>query len=433
LTKIQSIIFIAIIVVAGIAAYFLLDKEEQSSETIKIGILTDIDGASGKHILQGAVLAAEQVNAEGGILGRQVEVIGEDTDFESGIDLTKINSALTRLLTVDDVDFVMGLATAEMGFMIQEVIAEHKKIYIACGGIPEELTQRVIDDYDTYKYFFHLGPNSTVLRKLTIDGLLHVREITGFNNVGYLFDDHQYCAELGDSLDNMLPELGFNLVYKGKFPPFSTFDFSSYFAAAEAAGVEILMPQSIFDSGIPLVKEYYDRQSPMILYGGFISRAGYLESWEETGGKCVYSTSNIEGVTVRYPVTSKTVSFHDSYVERWGMAPFFLGANSYDFIRFILFDALEKAGTTETEEVVKALEKGEVETTMARKDTFASSHSVFWGEGPVDNPDDYSPLGSKFQWQEDGSLIPIFPKWLMEEANATLTYPPWPGPWDNID
>jgi ABC-type branched-subunit amino acid transport system substrate-binding protein len=431
LTKIQSIILIAIIIVTVVAAYFLLDKEEQSSETIKIGILTDIDGASGKHILQGAVLAAEHLNAEGGILEKQVKIIGEDTDFESGLDLTKINSALTRLLTVDDVDFIIGLAAGEMGFMIQDTIAEHKRIYIALGGIPEELTQRVIDNYDEYKYFFHLDPNSTVLDRQILDMLLHAREITGFNNVGYLLDDHPYTVTAPEYLE-MLPELGFNLVYGSKFPPFNTFDFSSYFAAAETAGVEILVVLSIFDSGIPLLKEYYDRQAPMLVYGGYISKMSFMESWEQTGGKCTYSTLNIHGATIGYPVTSKTVAFHDSYVERWNMAPFSLGASSYDIIRFVLSEAIERARTTETEEVITALEEIAVETTAARKFAFASSHAALFLES-MGNPDDYGAIATLFQWQEDGSLIPIYPKWLMEEAGVTYSFPDWAGPWDNIN
>jgi len=87
LTKIQSIILIAIIAVAVVGvgtAFLLLNGEEQSSETIKIGILADLDMSSGKSAFQGAILAAEQLNAEGGILGRDVEVIGEDSDVQSG-------------------------------------------------------------------------------------------------------------------------------------------------------------------------------------------------------------------------------------------------------------------------------------------------------------------------------------------------------------
>jgi ABC-type branched-subunit amino acid transport system substrate-binding protein len=71
-----------------------------------------LDGFTGKRIWQAAVLAAEQLNAEGGISEKQVEVVGEDTDIESAIvDPAVVNSALTRLLTVHKVDFIIGEAS----------------------------------------------------------------------------------------------------------------------------------------------------------------------------------------------------------------------------------------------------------------------------------------------------------------------------------
>jgi len=428
LTKIQSVVLIAIIIIAalgGTAAYFLLNNS--SFETIKIGILADLDAFTGKRVLQSAILAAEQLNAEGGILGRQVEVIGEDSDEETSRDLNRISFALTRLLTFHDVDFVITSGSGERGVLIQGLSAEHKKILISFAGSEEVLTQNVVDDYDKCKYYFRYGwGNTTYLASQTINELVHVREITGFNNVGYLVDDHDWTKATREDMDVSLPENGFNLVYKGKFPPVNTFDFSSYFAAAEEAGVEILVPLSIYDSGIPLVKEYYNRQSPMLIYGGAIIRTSSMESWEQTDGKCVYTVNRIQGVTVGYPITNQTLLFHDSYIQRWGEAPSFHGAFSYDIVRFVLSEALKKAGTTETEEVIKALEEIEVETTQARKFAFTSSHDVLY----LEDNHDHGQIGSLFQWQEDGSLVPIYPKWLMEEANATITFPDWSGPWD---
>ena len=434
LTKIHSAILVAIIIIAalgGTAAYFFLGGQGQSSETIKIGILADIDANTGRHVWQSAILAAEHLNAKGGILGRQVQIIAEDSDEETGRDLTVVSSALTRLLTLDAVDFVITGGSGEKGYMIQDLCAEHKKILILYAGSENGLTQRVIDDYDKYKYFFrYVWGNNTYLGSQSINELLQIREITGFNNVGYLADDHVWNKDMREEMDVSLPENGFNLVYKGKFPPYDTFDFSSYFAAAEAAGVEILVPLSIYDSGIALVKEYYDRQSPMLICGGAILRTSSMDGWEQTDGKCVYTVNRINGVTDGYPTTNQTLLFHDSYIQRWGEAPIFHGGFSYDIIRFVLSEALEKAGTTETEDVIKALEEIEVETTGARKFAFTPSHDVLHLEGKIGNPDDYGPINSSFQWQEDGSLIPIYPKWLMEEAGAAITFPDWPGPWD---
>jgi hypothetical protein len=54
---------IIIAVVGGSFAYFVLNGEDQSADTIKLGVCADIDNFSGKAIWQSAVLAAEQINA----------------------------------------------------------------------------------------------------------------------------------------------------------------------------------------------------------------------------------------------------------------------------------------------------------------------------------------------------------------------------------
>ena len=53
------------------------------------------------------------------------------------------------------------------------------------------------------------------------------------------------------------------------------------------------------------------------------------------------------------------------------------------------------------------------------------------GENPNDPTADYS-IVLCFQWQ-NGEQIPIYPKKIMEEAGATLTFPPWSGPWDDLN
>ena len=88
----------------------------------------------GKQSWQGAVLAAEHVNAEGGILGRQMEVIGEDNDWESGMDMTFYMLAIDRLLNYHMVDFVLGI-----GDEILDVVAEQKKIMLPFFSLSQGL------------------------------------------------------------------------------------------------------------------------------------------------------------------------------------------------------------------------------------------------------------------------------------------------------
>ena len=108
LTKIQSILLTSIIVVAlvtGGAALVFFSGEEQLKDTIKIGFIADLDGTIGRNAWQGAILAVDQINVEGGVLGREFELISVDSDEETiPQDSVKISSALTKLITVDNVN-----------------------------------------------------------------------------------------------------------------------------------------------------------------------------------------------------------------------------------------------------------------------------------------------------------------------------------------
>ena len=434
LTKIQSIILIAMIAVAtvgGVVAYIVLNDGVQSSETIKIGILADLDALNGHSMWQGAVLAAEQLNAEGGLLGKKVTVVGEDTDGENVEDINIMSSALNRLISLHNVDFIIGFAPSQVALAIQDIVANNKIIFIATTGGSDEITQRVLDDYDKCKYYFQIQWNASAMFKGMTDSFALMREQTGFNKIGYIGEDVGFVKALIEGLDYTLPEVqGFDLVYKGKFP-LGTVDFSSYFAAAEAAGVEVLVPLIVTEAGIPFVREWYDRQSPMLIYGGSLAGINVPESWEVTEGKCDHIVTNAFPMTANYPITSKTLPLREAYISRWNETPDYGAAFVIDAIEFILADAIKRAGTIETEAVVDALEETSIETTSAKNFVFTSAHCPVLGENMLD-PDEEYMLVLLFQWQ-NGEMLPVYPKQVMEEVGATLTFPDWPGPWDDLD
>jgi len=75
------------------------------------------------------------------------------------------------------------------------------------------------------------------------------------------------------------------------------------------------------------------------------------------------------------------------------------------------------------------LETVDVETSLARHFVFTSSHDIMIGKaGPNRPSEDYFCI-CVFQWQ-NGELVPVYPKEIMEEARATFMFPDWPGPWD---
>ena len=429
ITKVQIIILIVIIVIAGIigSLYFFWSDLTSQTETIKIGVLADLDMPSGEGALRGAILAAEQLNVEGGIMGRRVEVFSEDSDSESGADMLVVSNALTKLITVHEADFILGAIAGQAGLVCQDIVLQHKKILMGVWSPDDFLTERVTDDYDSYKYFFRISPiNNTIMFKGIPYCTSGLRDITGFNKVGYLAQDVPTWSAIADGLDYVLPEFyGFDLVYRGKFPPLGTIDFASYFAAAEEAGVEILLTLIGGTDGILAVKEWYDRQSPMVLWGINL-QAGSPNFWEETDGKCIYTSYVGNAFDAEYPLTSLSLPYLEDYEERWNDKPTGSSDGAYTALRLILPDAIKRAETTETEAVIKALEETSIKTILSNDFRFTSNHDLLITK--LWDPETTSSV--VFQYQNESELIPIYPPVRREEAGASYIFPEWDGPWN---
>jgi branched-chain amino acid transport system substrate-binding protein len=427
LTKVHSIILIAVIVFASIgmvAIYNFWDDQKPSSETIKIGYISDIsiEVSPGWYGLHGVEWAVEQINAEGGILGRLLEIVPEDSDYvTSGGDLTEVQTAIIRLLTFHKVDFIIACLGSDAAVVCQEACAQHEKIILNIST-DKACTLQVANNYDRYKYYFAWSMNHTMNTQNVIDSIVTLKEYTGFNKVGLISDSLAEDIEAVATSKDILASYGFDIVYADSIAP-GTLDPSSYLAAIEASGAEILVPYFISPIAFSFTEEWYTRQSPMVMWGSNIFLSGY-KSWTTAEGKCDYSTSHGDSFDLGYAITNKTLPIREAYIERWGEDPQSTEGWTYELVRFILYDALERAGTTETEEVIEALEETSMETIYYPLFSFTAHHEPLIRQGMTKQ--------IFFQWQ-NGELVPVYPKKIMEEAGASYMFPDWSGPWDDLD
>ncbi len=429
LTKVQAVILGCIILVtfiAGGVAYLYWKESNVSGEVIRIGVCSDLDSVYGKANWQGALLAAEQVNAEGGVLGKTFEIVAEDDDSESSpYDVAVATNALNRLITVDEADFILSPVGVPLVF--QDICADHE-IILFSGAMVDEMAQRVVENYERYKGFFRAGVgNVTSAINGMADSILTLRDYTGFNKVAILAVAIPTFKVMMSGVTNILLENNFDVVYNATFPV-ETIDFSSYYAAVESSGAEVLAPMVFGGPGIPFVKEYHDRQSPFVVWGP-VGLAQNDDFWDVTGGSCKSVSFVGYPIVSGYPLTSKTLPTREAYIDRWGEVPSQGATSAYDLVRFILPDAIKRAGTIEYEAMIKALEKTDVETSLARRFVFSSDHDIMVGAAGPNRPGEDYLLVCLFQWQ-DGKQVLVYPKELMEEAGAIYTYPPWAGPWD---
>src|SRR5271166_6962345 len=123
---------------AQVAAPFVLTA--RAADEIKMGLndpLTGTYAELGKNEQTGCQLAIEQINAQGGILGRQAQLLVEDsTSADTGVAVQKARKLIER----DKVDFLLGNVNSAMAVALGDVSSQLKKLHIVTGGHTDSVT-----------------------------------------------------------------------------------------------------------------------------------------------------------------------------------------------------------------------------------------------------------------------------------------------------
>src|SRR5271156_3850909 len=98
--------------------------------------LTGVYAATAGNEVMGAKLAVEQINAKGGILGRQVELLVEDSANDVGTGVQKARKLIER----DQVNFIIGDVNSGIAAAIAQVTSEKKVLHIVGGGHTDTIT-----------------------------------------------------------------------------------------------------------------------------------------------------------------------------------------------------------------------------------------------------------------------------------------------------
>ena len=106
----------------------LAATQAQAQAPVKIGVLMPSKSLVGKQGLQGAQMAAEMINAEGGILGgRKIELISYDSNFQPNEGV----AAAQRLLTQDGVKVITGEISSTVALAVLQVAKASNALFVA--------------------------------------------------------------------------------------------------------------------------------------------------------------------------------------------------------------------------------------------------------------------------------------------------------------
>lgn len=318
---------------------------------IKLGFTSAWDFAGGQGVKRGTLMAVRDINAAGGVLGRKIEAIAYDNRGNSD----EAKKVTERLLYRDKVDAIIGFWRSELAIACQPLIMEAKKVLFLTGACAPIMTEgRISEDYDKYKYTFCTLISGGRFKYLFTKPIDIARDELGLKKVALIAESTAFLQALVEYVSETYKDI---IVYQTKFSA-STTDFSMEFSKAKAAGANLFYVLSSGPAGTASVKQWYDMQIPA-LYTGYNVEAQDANFAKTTEGKCDgVQTVQVGGAT-GVAITPKSRPWYDSYKKLYGEYPISLmDPLAYDAVG-AWAKAVEMAGTTDSEAVVKALESKE--------------------------------------------------------------------------
>ena len=407
---------------------------EKEANEIKIGVIGPMAYIQGEHHWYGAQLAAEEINAQGGILvgdkSYQVKLVKMDSN--EILSVPDAVNAMEKLITVENVDFVVGGFRTESVLAMQDVAMEHAKIFLIAGASIDDLCKRVAENYDKYKYTFRITPvNGTNLAKISfmLTGMV-AKKIGALTypeppKIAILAENMAWADPLvakAEAYFAAAPPNGMGLKVVGKWRPSQTAtDVTVELGEIEAKGANIIYTVVSGPLGVAYTRQWGEKQIPAASVGINVEaqKGNFLEVTEGYGA---YETTL--NTYARVGITAKTIPFYDKFVNEFGGPPVY-SAGTYDAM-YALKDAIQRAGTIDSSAVVTALEATDIIGPEGRlvfmgRNT-ATPHDVAWGPGNV--------TGIGVQWQ-GGNLVCVWPDAggvltpVFYEGTVDYVVPPW--------
>ncbi len=379
----KKIIFliIASLLVIGLVLPGCEGEEPEPENIIKIAVTGPFSDLQGQNHWDGAQMAAQEINAAGGVdvgaTSYDVEVIQVETEEATeGEDGSTGTTNLNAI--IDDITFCVGGFRTEVVSVYRDAAIDAEVLFMNCGAATGALQFSVVTDYETYKYWFKGTPyNETFLVKscirmtATVGGTLkatlagiegmhppYVQDaykislaVGGLPRVEILMENAAWCAGMVPAAQYYLPLSGFNVTGTTLVSPTAA-DISS-----ELSDIASRDPHIIFTAFSGSVGAVYSIQKNSLgipaMSIGINVPAQQISHWANTGGTCkgeVLLDTWADGLNI----TPLTHDWFEAFMTRTGRYPVYT-AGTYDAVKHVC-KAIDETDSLDSDDLVDWLE-----------------------------------------------------------------------------
>lgn len=325
------------------------------SEKIKIGHLTPLTGflgALGAYAQMGIKMAAEDINAAGGVMGRQLDVISEDS-----VNPQVASTKAQRMIEGDKVAVLMGEINSASALTISQVAARNKTLFLNIGARSDALRNK-----DCNRYTFHIDIPVTVMVNAAGEALLREGLVKG-KKIFALTSDYLFGHDLSRAAKRFFTANG-GTVIGDELVPTDLTDFSPQLLKIRQVKPDLVATNLGGNQVTNFVKQYSEFGLTYPVAGFNLNTA---DAWAAGEG-------NLGGIwpTVWHHElkTPGSQAFVEKFTKKYGKIP-----ENHAWIEYVslkmLAQAMNATKSTDTEKLIAYFESGaEFDILKARKAYF---------------------------------------------------------------
>ena len=320
----------------GIFAPAILRAQRQP---IKLGHLIPQSGflsPMGEYMIKAASLAVEEVNAAGGVLGRELRLLPED-DMNPGVAVQKA----TKLIQQEKVDALLGTVSSAVCLAVMDVADRAKVLLVNTGSNSDEIRGKRCNYYT----FSVEGSNSQYVNTI---GRYLIKE-KQYKRWYFLTSDYAFGHDLLRVSRGLLKKMGGTEV-GSELIPTGTVDFSSYLLKVKSGNPDVVFQNLAGTDQTNFMKQYAEFGMTTEVAGGLIDT---LLMWPVGAGAITGSFPLLWWYDLPYEGSKR---FSASFIKKYGKPPENQAWGDYIGVKAIAL-AMQQAGTTDSTKVVEAMEK----------------------------------------------------------------------------
>ncbi|HUC62220.1 MAG TPA: ABC transporter substrate-binding protein [Alphaproteobacteria bacterium] len=312
------------------------------SDKIKIGHLTPLTGflgALGQYAVLGIKMAAEEINAAGGVMGRQLDVMSEDS-----VNPATAATKAQRMLEQDGAAVLLGEINSASALAISQVAARNKHLFLATGPRSDALRGA-----NCSRYMFCCDIPNTVQVNAVGASLLREHMVKGKKfyclTADYIFGHDLLRAAKAFFAANGADLIGDELVAT------DVTDFSPYLLKIRQAKPDIVCSNLAGNQVTNLVKQYAEFGIPYPIVGFNLNTA---DAWAAGPDNLSGTWPTVWFHTLDLPHSKAFVA---AFIKKYGKPP-----ENHAWIEYItlkmLVRAIEETKSTDSEKLIANFEKG---------------------------------------------------------------------------